>query len=465
MRGRTNVGGGGLAINANAVNKIVKSGNIIAGDFVEYYSDPTYIHQGQPINFVFSIGDYDIAQIGESQNMLAAFKDGEQKFTYSGYDCRFIGKYENFILFVDTSLGVLGVLSVTSNGFTLVSSAQTADTYSASYYTGVAGGGNKVCYFTVNNSGYIKTGVADISNAGILSNFVKTQTQTSISSDSQYYRRLLYYYNGVFYGLQARYGRSYPITINNDNTPTIGNYVSFTSDFTNYRVVYQKDNIVVFAYYTKRGSSSGYEEYYQVYGSLSITNFVTGNAISKNLPNNGEILSYIKDGKFLMTGKTTMNNIAWGYQRSFHYYIPNMLCLCSFNDQTYEIVVLSSFTLPDDYTNPLSTSESGTHEYYYDLFLEEVPRNVAICDADLVYAQCKTIQYFSYTRTSSYSQTSYNTKDLNLYLYDIENNVLQETVDKDYVIPYHNGGHPIGVAKDPGTINSVIGVYIPVPVE
>ena len=55
MTGRTNYGGGGIALNANVVNKEIKSGNIIAGDFVEYYSEPTYIEQTQNVNFVFYI--------------------------------------------------------------------------------------------------------------------------------------------------------------------------------------------------------------------------------------------------------------------------------------------------------------------------------------------------------------------------------------------------------------------------
>ena len=38
MTGRTNVGGGGIALNADVEPKIVKSGSITAGDFVEYYT-------------------------------------------------------------------------------------------------------------------------------------------------------------------------------------------------------------------------------------------------------------------------------------------------------------------------------------------------------------------------------------------------------------------------------------------
>ena len=39
MTGRTNVGGGGTALNANIVEKIVApENNIVAGDFVQYYT-------------------------------------------------------------------------------------------------------------------------------------------------------------------------------------------------------------------------------------------------------------------------------------------------------------------------------------------------------------------------------------------------------------------------------------------
>lgn len=457
MRGRTNAGEG-IALNATTANKTLVSGQVTAGDFVEYYTESTpYIDQGQNVHFIFTIDDYDIAQLGESKNVLAAFKDGEQKFTYSGYNCHFVGENGNYIIFFDAILGVLGVLSITSNGFNLESSIQTQDTSASSYKVGVAGGENKACYYTVDSDGYIRVGAATISNAGLLSDYVLTETRVNASSDSKYYDRLLYYYNGSFYGMEYRTSRIYPIMIDSENNATVGTYVSSSAVFN--RPVYQKDNIVIFARHDRKASSSSYEGFYQIYGIIDIVNFTTGNAITKNLPNNGEILSFIKSGRFLMVGKEAISNIAWASYKNHHYYIPNSLQLCSFDDQTYEIVVLSSFDLDVDYTQP-ATRESGSHEYRYDEFIESVDRNVACCDSDLVYAQCKTQQVF---QTTSSSSTIFMEYDSKLYLYDIENDVLQEPTDKNCVIPYRDGRHPIGVAKTNGNANDVIPIYIPTP--
>ena len=50
-----------------------------------------------------------------------------------------------------------------------------------------------------------------------------------------------------------------------------------------------------------------------------------------------------------------------------------------------------------------------------------------------------------------------------LEIFDIvSENRLVEVSDTNYVIPYTNGSYPIGVAKDAGTTNDIIDVYMPV---
>lgn len=443
MRGRTNIGGGGIAINAVPQQKTIKGGNIIAGDFVEYYSEPAYIEQTQGVNFVFAIGDYDIAQIGDNRNMLAAFKDGEQKFTYAGYDCRYVGKYNNFILFVDKSSRVLGVLSIDTNGFTLLSSVATGNIQDYTYYAGIWGGNGKVCFFTslYNSSStyYGILGIANISENGILSNYVLTQTQVNVGSGYSE-PKYVTFYNGNFYALSRNNNNSsyiLPISIDNENNGSLGTAIY---SYLGKREVFRKNDVIVF---TVTESSQG---------RLYIVNFVTGNYIYKTIPNSGELVTNIKDSLFLATSKVQMKP-AWSSSTLVG--VPNELRLYSFNEQTYEITKLDSIIIDEDY----SPSTVQTGDNYYDVFIDEINRNYGTCDLDLAYAQCKKVK--KVTKSGS-SQSYSEIPDLNLYLYSIENNRLQDPTQKQYVKPYLDGGNPIGVAKDSGVVNDVIDVYIPV---
>ena len=246
MRGRTNIGGGGIAINATVEQKTIKSGNIIAGDFVEYFKESEYIEQTQLIEFVFGIGEYDIARIGST---VTAFKNGRQIATYAGYNCQCISKYNNFILFLDTNNYILGVLSVSDNGFELVSSVEISHQHSPNaQYMAIAGGGGKVCYWTVVNSSgssyYFAAGVADISNNGALSNYVYTVTLKSASSAERTHYKYMFYYNGLFYAINRNLGYSFPVSIDENNVPTFGNYIIIPSNIhISYRLVFLKDNI------------------------------------------------------------------------------------------------------------------------------------------------------------------------------------------------------------------------------
>lgn len=435
MRGRTNVGGGGISLNANLVDKEIKSGNIIAGDFVEYYSESTYIEQTQNVNFVFAIGDYDIAQIGSA---LTAFSNGKQKFSYTGYNCSYVGKYNDFIVFHDTRVGILGVLSVSSNGFVLVDSVSTGATY-GSYATCIWGGGGKICCF--GNQRYCY--VVDIDNNGNLSNYKQTTFSSAISQTAQY----MCYYNNKFYIIASSSSTaySYPLNIDAENNVTLGTSI-FLSYYQTNREVFRKNDIIIFAY-----NEADSNDVRKIYGKLNVVNFVTGNTFPKTLPSHGEMLTYINNSLCLITGKETLKP-AW--DSSNDNYIENSLKLCRFDEQTYELTTLDEIKFDDDYkTYP------GIGEHFYNLYIKQVSKNVGICDLYIAYAQCKKQTKFVVTERST-SKT--DIEDYNLYLYDIEYNTLKDFSDKNYVIPYQDDGHPIGVAKDSGSTGDTIGVYVPV---
>ena len=155
--------GDGVSLNANTANKYVAAGQITAGDFVEYYSEPTYISQpsGNPI-FCFNIGAYVVGLRGVE---IVLYKGNEEVSSYSDYSVSQICQYGDFIIFKTSD--TVGVLKIQNDQLVLV------DTGSASG-TCISAGNGKVVLLTIKNSSayyYIKNGyVFDISNTGELSN-------------------------------------------------------------------------------------------------------------------------------------------------------------------------------------------------------------------------------------------------------------------------------------------------------
>ena len=423
MRGRTNVGGGGgISINATVERKTIKSGDIVAGDFVEYYTEPTSIPQSANLSFRFNIGDYIIAVA--SDNSLVAFKDGQQIASYANYNFNFIQKYNDWIIFCDNSLGFLGILSISDNGFALIDAIETQDIDSSVKRIDISAGSGKICYCKVgknSNNNYIyKIGIANMSPAGALSNFALSQIR-SPENPTNMYMGFVYPYNDSFYIFGGHYLSSSPtwvvkrtyLSISNDNEATIdsqtdcsGIQLSFAN---NVKEIYRDQTAIAFIVLQ---DSSNVDTLCHLY----ILNVLAGTLNELNIPENGMVLSYVdNDGYFLITAKRTKAS-----NRRENYLIR----LCRFNTELHE------YTILDD------LEESCAIAYIHDLL-------GAICN-DIIYVQRR-------------SSSSYDVD-----LYEIYNEIqLQRIPQKDYVIPYA-AGHPIGVAKEGGTTNDIIGVYIPV---
>lgn len=447
MRGKTNIGDG-MSLNANTVNKTIKSGQISAGDFVEYYSDTPYIEQSSDIDFVFPFGNYSIAL---ASGVITAFKNGEAVDSYAGYNCQYIGKddNENFIVFHDNSAGILGVLAIDDDEFELVNTLQTSDTTAARTYITIGGG--KVCYtkrrYIDSSHDYIDIGVASISAAGVLSNF----NLTSITNDSSHKMASsnsfgFIGYSSGFYFVYAAYETSNPsyiahIEIGSNNTASISSYSNITlSSGGNPRLIYKKGNIAVITSKYSGGASNGY---------MYILNFVTGNHTDKNMADYGEIYSFINEGKFLASGKDSFS-IRYS-NGSYSTTIAYKLKLYEFNENTYEISLIDEIVLNDNYSG-------YPQNFPFDCFSMGISKNVAGIDNNHIYAQVKG----KITGMNGSTHALIYQWSKNLYLYEIINGSLQELTDHDFVRPYQ-AGNPIGVAKISGNTNDIIPVYIPTP--
>ena len=98
MKGRTNVLGGGVILNASIAEKEIKSGNIVAGDFVEYYSEQAEIPFVSNVIYTGIIGSYIIAR--SPSNAIALIKNERIISTYSTYSISNSLIAGNYIAFI-----------------------------------------------------------------------------------------------------------------------------------------------------------------------------------------------------------------------------------------------------------------------------------------------------------------------------------------------------------------------------
>ena len=402
MRGRTNVGDG-VALNANVTNRLLKSGQVTAGDFVEYYTEPTAIDQSARLNFRFVANGYLIATAG---NILTAFKDGRQVDSYAGYTLTQVGLCGDYVLIYDKKLGIIGVLSIDNDEFTLLDTIETG-TIGSESYSGIWGANGKVCLVTFYSSTALRVGIADIANDGTLSNF--RMTTISQSAFSLFF---IAYYD-AFYIISMQHN-ILKLAIGANNEASLDEVIPWGNHtVNNNRALYRRGPIIVIN--DNYGTSTNTQDLY-------VLNFTTGSSSSKRIPENGAIHSIINDSYFLASARTFKgSNIGyWTYK----------LSLCKFDEETYEITLLDIMSF---------TEGSGT------IINTDTVNMGGIVD-DIAYDQC---------------MGGYSSNIAPLDLFEIFNEThLQRISQRDYVLPY-SAGNPVGVAQTNGVANDIIPVYIP----
>lgn len=404
MRGRTNVGGGGIALNANVVNKEIKSGNIIAGDFVQYYTENAIIEQSGNNLFLGNIRGYvvtvfttytDYHNYGGS---IRLFKNGRQVSSYSGYTINDAYVYGNYIVFSSKGSKIIGVLKIDSNGNLILVDSLTL-TASREYY--IAAGNGKICAFycdASSSTSQMNFVVCNISEEGTLSSL----NEQTVSGYGLGYKSDIIFneYNNSFYvmGYDSS-SSSFPyvyvrkVEIDNDNVVTLqSRSTQFTiPDAISNGALYQNGDLLVC------GKSSA------IY-AITIS---TGSYITLALPQYYNS-SNIVDGYFIAVSSNSTGNSS-----IFLYY---------FDEQNKEITLIN--------------------ENSFDLQISSGPM----------------VQFIEGTRLYVKNYSNYN---LNL-LTIVNNQYIEEQSDTNYVLPFSEYGHPIGVAKDSGSTGDTIGVYVPV---
>lgn len=433
MKGRINVlDDGGVILNASAANKILQSGNVLAGDFVEYNSTPTWLDLAGGADFKFSIGEYAIATFG---GLLAAFRNGRRVATYSDYGCSVINKYNNWVVFYDEGAATVGVLSIENDEFTLIDSLELADQYGGN--SCIAAGGGKVC---ITRTGRIV--VLDIANDGELSNAVSTAVSFATSYD-----KFLNYSGGFYYTYTTRRPSgaytyysvelyTAEITIDGSNNASMGSgiqcpnvdiYNNDTSHNGKPRQIYQNGRIIgiTSTYYQYSSQYSG-EEYHGQQGYIYFVNIATGAANKITVADHGEAISCISGGK-LLTSKCYKYQFGSGSYQWL--YQANGIRLYAFDEETYALTEIATKTYSEDTEMAVLGNRGGSANNY-------------------VYVQLRQ------------SGTEHPG---GVRIYEVAGGNMGDMTDKDYVIPYTNGSNPIGIAKESGSMGDTIAVYIPTP--
>ena len=206
MKGRTNVLNGGIILNANTVDKEIKTGNIVAGDFVQYYTESSTISYDEYMYFIGYIGDYTVVAIGNnSTKNIAILKDDvildryvDHGFNYQPYWAVIV---ENIIIFYSADDSVI-TLKIVNDKLTLVDIRTPSYLYSPCYVNGKFMG-------METNKAYIN--VCDIDSEGNISEF--TRSAFNFNSSNVDFK----YYNGIYYAVGQGSYSGYKFELDSNN--------------------------------------------------------------------------------------------------------------------------------------------------------------------------------------------------------------------------------------------------------
>lgn len=305
MKGRTNVLNGGIILNANTVDKEIKTGNIVAGDFVNYYTENSYIPFSEYFYFLANIGDYTVGtSLNSSSGSLVLIKNNEILSRYSTYTVEDIASIGNYIAF--SSGKMLLIIGIQNDTLVLVDSHEFSKNIK---FLEVAN--NKIVAFLASQTNYDTCAVCQISQNGQIQGLAESSVSTYMQNA---YNPDLRYYNGWYYMLSlSSSGNSYNFKFQVNVNNQIENLAStYSLSGNSKRFLYQKDSKVLYG-------ETAYKNYYWV--ELTTGAYTSVNGI------NG-----------IATTRITENGLFLAKRDSTSYYVE----LYSFNDESVEVTLLSS---------------------------------------------------------------------------------------------------------------------------
>ena len=397
MTGRTNVVDG-VSINATTANKVIADGySIVAGDFVEYYTEAGVIDQQSANNMVVgNIGDYSITlggtYNGYGYSEVKLFKNDALIDVYDDYSIYNAIVFGDYVIFATyNNPKIIGTLKIQSEALVLVDSITIP---SATYRKMLCVANNKV-FVTTDDASKPLT-VCDISAAGLLSNMKETSNLGNATSI--FYDNSTYYY--VFKPTN-KVSSIYTLTIASDNSVTrsyspVASITLPENSSALSNIIYQDDGIVIFGY-------TGY-----------LTKIILPELTYTNISINGTPFSLIEDDMFVSYGTAGNQYNVYLYSIDVALNTTELIDRCNIGFAPYP-----GYSYPNGYNG------------------------IGWKNGDRVSVFRSNSGYFIY-----------------LYEV-IDDLHIEPIADTDYVVPFSVENHPIGVAKDSGIAGDTIAVYIP----
>ena len=307
MKGRTNVLNGGIILNANTVDKEIKTGNIVAGDFVNYYTENSYIPFSDYFYFLANIGDYTVGTSpNSSSGSLVLIKNNEILSRYSTYTVEDIASIGNYIVF--SSGKMLLIIGIQNDTLVLVDSYEFSKNIKF-----LECANNKIVAFLGSQSTYDTCAVCQISQNGQIQGLVESSVSTYMQNS---YSPDLRYYDGWYYMLSlSSSGGSYNFKFQLNANNQIENFASTYSlpGSDSKRFLYQKDSKVL---YWGNSSTTNYYWVELTTGAYTFVNGINGIAVTR-----------ISEDRLFLAKPNTSSYIVE---------------LFSFDDESVEVTLLSS---------------------------------------------------------------------------------------------------------------------------
>ena len=384
MKGRTNVLTGGVVLNANTASKEIKSGSVVAGDFVQYFTNLPYVNGNASARWCGNIGDYSIMYYpGSSSGAVQLWKDGELLSSYSDHTVSVACVNDDYIVFFSSRSCLIGTLDIINDELVLVDTIELSSDFSTDTIYTMAASSEKIVLRRLTNGDVVA--VCDISGNGELSN----ANPSTVSTLRINYNTWVIF-DGLDFYVLGNFQYIYKLSIDQNNAVTIYSTVS-------------SPNVITGIVQANEGSVIGFNG-----SSIYKINLSTGNGVT--ILQYRYILTNIENGYFIATSSNGSSS--------------TRLYLYEFDEENETAIELDTIQMPSN------NNVSRNFLYSY-------------INGDLAYV-C----------TSGLGR---------LYLIDIVNEYIEPRTDKDYIIPFVQYGHPIGVAKEAGTAGDTIDVYVPTP--
>ena len=448
MTGRTNVGGGGTALNANIVEKIVApENNIVAGDFVQYYtqrSAVTFPYVVMSRTKIYKLDNthyithswkylYLMKKVGSVLSLIQTFNATNiiRAICIDTTDSSII-----YALSISNSNQFIEVYKYANEGLTLIESVQASSSSTSAE-------GTLLCLGDIGSNRSVLLTVGTSSSSGNYFSDYRLYKRTSNAEGSFSYT--LWRKTSIQNIESSTNGVYFPNYANSGNYPA-DNYIGIVKDGEYFYIV---------------GNCAISSHYYQTIAKFHIDSS-TGEVtldISKIYSNSYNSSALTAYGPFILNDK-----IVWTVQINSSQ-SPAVSILMSRKD-TLEISVLLTGAQGVYVSNPTKLFDTNKIIFGPNIYqINSENYQITKIFTGSIINDVNLITDDGYIIEKEYDQTSSTGSVFKVYQLTNEKSEFYNVLNVDYVKQWTTSGaaygQPLGVAKDSGSAGETIGVYIP----